>query len=47
MLWETGYAIHDPVQMQYCNYDASDCYHAKTVPAIYEIDQKDGFMTGG
>lgn len=47
MLWETGYAIHDPVTMQYCNYDASDCYHAKTVPAIYTIDQKDGYLTGG
>jgi hypothetical protein len=47
MLWETGYAIHDPVQMQYCNYDASDCYHSKTVPAIYTIDQKDGYLTGG
>jgi hypothetical protein len=33
--------------MQYCNYDATDCYTAKTVPAIYEMDQKDGFMTGG
>jgi hypothetical protein len=47
MLWETGYAIDDQVKMQYCNYDATDCYHAKTVPAIYEVDQKDGYMTGG
>jgi hypothetical protein len=47
MLWETGYAIHDEVQMQYCNYDASDCYHAKTVPAVYTIDQKNGYLTGG
>lgn len=47
MLWETGYAIHDEVMMRTCNFDASECYTAKTVPAIYSIDQKEGFTTGG
>jgi len=47
MLWETGYAIHDPVSMKSCNYDASECYTAKTVPAIYSIDQKESYTTGG
>jgi len=47
MLWETGYAIHDEISMKQCNYDASECYTAKSVPAIYSIDQKEGFVTGG
>jgi len=47
MLWETGYAIHDPVTMNNCQYDGTTCYQAKTVPAIYSIDQKEGYVTGG
>jgi len=47
MLWETGYAIYDEVTMKSCNFDASDCYTSKTVPAIYSIDQKKGYVTGG
>jgi len=47
MLWETGYAIHDEVTMKTCTYDLSECYTAKTVPAIYSIDQKEGYLTGG
>ena len=47
MLWETGYAIHDPVTMNTCEYDGVTCYQAKTVPAIYSIDQKEGYVTGG
>jgi hypothetical protein len=47
MLWETGYAIHDPVTMENCEYDGVTCYQAKTVPAIYSIDQKTGYVTGG
>jgi hypothetical protein len=47
MLWETGHAIYNPVKMQYCNYAGDDCYHAKTVPAIYEIDQSQGYVTAG
>jgi hypothetical protein len=47
MLWETGYAIHDPVTMNTCGYDGVTCYEAKTVPAIYSIDQKEGYVTGG
>jgi len=47
MLWETGYAIHDPIGMNNCNYANDKCYQAKTVPAIYSIDQKEGYITGG
>jgi len=47
MLWETGYAIHDEVMMRTCNFDASECYTAKSVPAIYSIDQSEGYTTGG
>lgn len=47
MLWETGYAIHDPVSMNNCDYTGLECYVAKTVPAIYSIDQKEGYVTGG
>jgi hypothetical protein len=47
MLWETGYAIHDPVTMNNCQFDGTTCYQAKTVPAIYSIDQKEGYVTGG
>jgi len=47
MLWETGYAIHDPVTMNTCDYAGTTCYEAKTVPAIYSIDQKEGYVTGG
>jgi len=25
-LWETGYALHDAIQMQSCTFDGSDCY---------------------
>lgn len=38
MLWETGYAIKDQVQMKTCDYAGTTCYEAKTVPAIYSID---------
>jgi hypothetical protein len=47
MLWETGYAIHDPVTMRNCDYAGTTCYTAKTVPAIYSIDQTEGYLTGG
>jgi hypothetical protein len=47
MLWETGFAIHDPVTMNTCDYAGTTCYQAKTVPAIYSIDQKQGYVTGG
>lgn len=47
MLWETGYAIHDPIQMRNCDYTGEECYVAKTVPAIYSIDQNEGYFTGG
>lgn len=47
MLWETGYAIHDPVTMRTCDYAGTTCYTAKTVPAIYSISQKEGYVTGG
>ena len=47
MLWETGYAIHDPITMSTCDYAGTTCYQAKTVPAIYSIDQKEGYVTGG
>lgn len=47
MLWETGYAIHDPVMMNNCNYANTECYKAKTVPAIYNITQNEGYITGG
>jgi len=38
MLWETGYAIYDPIKMQQCDYAGTTCYTSKTVPAIYSID---------
>jgi hypothetical protein len=47
MLWETGYAIHDPVTMRTCDYAGTTCYTAKTVPAIFSIDQSEGYVTGG
>jgi len=47
MLWETGYAIHDPVSMNHCDYAGTTCYQTKTVPAIYSISQKEGYVTGG
>jgi hypothetical protein len=47
MLWETGYAIHNPVTMENCDYAGTTCYQAKTVPAIYSIDQNQGYVTGG
>jgi len=47
MLWETGYAIHDPISMQNCDIAGTKCYEAKTVPAIYSIDQNEGYVTGG
>jgi hypothetical protein len=46
-LWETGYAIHDPVLMNNCNYANDKCYKVKTVPAIYSVSQNNGWTTGG
>jgi hypothetical protein len=47
MTWETGFAIHDEISMQNCDYAGTTCYTAKTVPAIFSIDQKKGYLTGG
>lgn len=47
MLWETGYAIHDPITMNTCDYTGKKCYVTKTIPAIFSIDQKQGYVTGG
>jgi hypothetical protein len=33
--------------MQTCDYAGTECYQVKTVPAIYEIDQTEGYVTGG
>jgi hypothetical protein len=42
-----GYSIHDPISMQTCDYAGTTCYEAKSVPAIYAIDQSSGYTTGG
>jgi hypothetical protein len=46
-LWETGYAIYDPVTMNNCDYAGTKCYVAKTIPVIHSIDQDEGYVTGG
>ena len=30
-----------------CSYDNTDCYEARTVPVIFDISQKKGYLTGG
>jgi hypothetical protein len=47
MLWETGYAIEHDTYMKTCLADNSACYKAKTVPVIFDISQKSGYLTGG
>lgn len=46
MLWETGNADHHPYA-KHCNFNASYCYTARTVPVIYSMNQNKGYTTGG
>jgi hypothetical protein len=47
MLWETGLAQEHDFYMKTCTVDNSKCYKAKTVPVIFDISQKSGYLTGG
>lgn len=47
MLWETGFALKNEQTMHYCTYDANSCYESKTVPVIFDISEKTGYLTGG
>jgi hypothetical protein len=47
MLWETGLAIEHDFYMKTCIADNTQCYKAKTVPVIFDISQKSGYLTGG
>jgi hypothetical protein len=47
MLWETGHAIKDPLTNGYCNYENTECYESKTVPVIYDMSSREGWLTGG
>ena len=47
MLWETGHAIKDTIGNNYCNYENTECYESKTVPVIYDMSTRSGWLTGG
>lgn len=47
MLWETGRAVKTENVLKTCSYDNTDCYEARTVPVIFDISQKKGYLTGG
>jgi hypothetical protein len=48
MQWETGQAIKEPLMNTHCpNVDRSECYEVKTVPVIFDISHKEGYLTGG
>jgi hypothetical protein len=47
MMWETGKAGKQLNEMNYCNYDQSECYEAKTVPVINGVSANTGYTSGG
>ena len=38
MMWETGKAHVLDTHSKYCNFDNSSCYHARTVPVVFDVD---------
>jgi hypothetical protein len=47
MLWETGQSDIVEHSAKYCDYHNNSCYYAKTVPVILELDESEGYYTGG
>ena len=47
MLWETGHAIKEPLLIQRCSYDGKECYEARTLPVVFDLSQRQGYLTGG
>ena len=37
MMWETGKAVVSVAESNFCNFDGSDCYTARTLPVIFSI----------
>jgi hypothetical protein len=47
MLFETGHALKEEVAVKHCSYDNTDCYEARTIPVIYDLSQRESYLTGG
>jgi hypothetical protein len=47
MMWETGKSVIQNTEANFCNYDESDCYTARTLPVIFNVSSHQGYSTGG
>jgi hypothetical protein len=47
MMWETGQASIASAESITCNYNESECYQAKSLPVIFDVDRNVGYTTGG
>ena len=47
MNWEVGGSLVETVESVTCDINGEKCYKAKTVPAIFDMSARQGFITGG